>query len=144
MLPTDMDRLIKEHLTAEAAGDAAATVAMYTDDVEHDVVGAPHGPLHGREAAQGFYEQFMRDIRTEDMESTRSYYGENFCVTEHQWTGTVPGTFLGIPGNSRRISFRVLHLWEFRDDRISRENAWLDGARAVAQLTSEVQAPATA
>lgn len=136
MLSAEMDRLIHKHLTAEAAGDAAATVAMMTDDVVHDVVGTPHGPLHGRGAAQGFYEQFMRDIRTETMTPTRSHYGDDFCVTEHQWTGTVPGTFLGIPGNDRRISFRVLHLWEFRDGLISRENAWLDGAAAVAQLTA--------
>ena len=135
MLPSEMDHLIHEHLAAEAAGDPAATVAMMTEDVVHDVVGTPHGPLHGRDAAQGFYEQFMRDIRTEQMTPTRSHYGDDFCVTEHQWTGTVPGTFLGIPGNGRRISFRVLHVWEFQDGRISRENAWLDGAAAVGQLT---------
>ena len=144
MLAAEMDRLIEQHLRAEAAGDPAATVAMYTDDVEHDVVGAPHGPLHGREAAQGFYEQFMRDIRTDRMELTRSHYGEDFCVTEHQWTGTVPGSFLGVAGNGRQISFRVLHVWEFRDGRISRENAWLDGATALAQLGPQPAAAATA
>jgi hypothetical protein len=27
----------------------------------------------------------------------------------------------------KRVSFRVLHLWEFRNGRIARENVWLDG-----------------
>lgn len=136
MDPREMDRLIEAHLAAEKAGNPEASVAMYTDDVEHDVVGTPHGPLHGKEAAQAFYEQLVRDIRTEEMIPVRSYYGEDFCVIEHEWTGTVPGAFLGVPGNGRRISFRLLHVFEFRDGRISRENAWLDGGSVVAQLTA--------
>jgi len=48
----------------------------------------------------------------------------------------VPGEFLGIPGHGRRITFRLLHVWEFRDERISRENVWLDGGAITAQLTA--------
>lgn len=130
-----MDRLIEAHLAAEMAGDTAGCVAMYTDDVEHDVVGTPHGPLHGKQAAQGFYDQFIRDIRAEEMIPVRAYYGDDFCVTEHAWTGTVPGVLFGVAGHGRRITFRVLHVWEFRDGLISRENAWVDVGAAVQQLT---------
>src|SRR5690349_15522176 len=86
---SEMDRLIELHLAAERAGDADASVAVYTDDVEHDVVGAPHGPMRGRDAARSFYEQLNREIATESMTPTRTYHGEDFCVTEHEWTGTV-------------------------------------------------------
>jgi hypothetical protein len=110
MQPSDMDRLIQAHLAAESAGDTAGCVAMYTDDVVLDVVGAPHGPLHGKQAAQGFYDQLVRDLSTEEIVPTRSYYGDDFCVVEHQWTGTVPGTILGIPGHGRRVTFRMLHV----------------------------------
>jgi steroid delta-isomerase-like uncharacterized protein len=134
MRPQDMDHLIDVHIRAEMAGDSAGAVSVYTDDVEHDVVGAPHGPLRGRDAARGFYDGLIRDVRTETMVATRRYYGEDFCVQEHDWTGTVPGSFLGLPGRGRRISFRLLHVWEFRDGRISRENVWLDGGSIVAQL----------
>jgi len=58
------------------------------------------------------------------------------------WTGTVPGAFLGVPGNGRRISFRLLHIFEFRDGLISRENAWLDGGSIVQQLTATGPRPA--
>lgn len=137
MNPAKMNELIEAHIAAETAGDAAASVAMHTDDVEHDVVGTPHGALRGKDAARRFYEQLMRDIRTEQMIPLRSYYGEDFCVIEHEWTGTVPGTFLGAPGHGRRITFRLLHVFEFRDGLISRENAWLDGASVMAQLTAD-------
>ena len=132
----DMDRLIEAHLTAERSGDPAGSVAVYTDDVEHDVVGFPTGPVHGKEAAQGFYEFLVGNIRTETMVPVHSYYGDDFCVIEHTWTGTVPGAFLGVPGNGRRVSFRMVHVWEFRDGLISRENVWLDGGSIIQQLTS--------
>jgi predicted ester cyclase len=57
-------------------------------------------------------------------------------VLEHQWHGTVPGEFLGVPGNGRTISIRMLHVWEFKNGRISRENVWLDGNAIMAQRTS--------
>jgi steroid delta-isomerase-like uncharacterized protein len=135
MQPTEMDRLIEQHLTAETAGDPDGCVAMYTDDVIHDVVGTPHGPLSGPNAAKDFYEMLTTNIKTERMDVNHAWYGENFCVLEHQWHGTVPGEFLGVPGRGQQISFRILHIWEFNDRRMSRENVWLDGGAIIAQLT---------
>jgi predicted ester cyclase len=77
------------------------------------------------------------------MKPTHSYYGEDFCVVEHMWTGTVPGTFFGIPGHGRRISHRLLHVWEFRDGKISRENVWIDSGSIIAQLTASPTAHQT-
>jgi steroid delta-isomerase-like uncharacterized protein len=136
MLQAQMDRLIADHLKAEKAGDSAGCVLMYTDDVIHDVVGSPTGPVRGPEAARGFYDMLHRSIATDRMDVSRSWYGDDFCVIEHQWQGTVPGEFLGIPGNGRRVSFRMLHVWEFKHDRICRENVWLDGNAIVSQLTA--------
>ena len=136
MQQSKMDELIERHLAAERAGDSARSVAVYVDDIEHDVVGNPTGPVHGKEAAQGFYDYLGENFRTETMELTHSYYGDDFCVVEHDTTGTVPGEFLGVPGNGRRVTFRMLHVWEFRDGLISRENVWLDGATVIAQLTA--------
>lgn len=130
-----MDELIEAHIKAESAGDTAGAVAVYTDDVEHDLVGSPTGPVKGKDAAQGFYEFLTRNITTEQMLVTHRYYGDDFCVVEHDATATVNGEFLGIPGNGRRVTFRLLHIWEFRDGLISRENIWLDGDSVVAQLT---------
>lgn len=82
MKPQEMDRLVEGHIAAEAAGDTAGAVAMYAEDVEHDAVSAPHGPLHGKEAAQGFYEHLTSAVSTEEMVPARRYYGEGFCVYE--------------------------------------------------------------
>lgn len=139
-----MDALIEQHIRAEQAGDTAGAVAVYTDDVVHDVVGAPHGPLHGPEAAQGFYDWLTSQLSTDAMDVTKSWYGEDFCVVEHQATATVNGEFMGIPGNGRTISFRMLHVWEFRDEKISRENIWMDSGAIIGQLTAPEEATAVA
>jgi predicted ester cyclase len=63
---------------------------------------------------------------------------------EHDWSGTVPGEFLGIPGNGKSISFRLLHIWEFKNGLISRENVWLDSGAIIQQLTEPEHAGAVA
>ena len=50
-------------------------------------------------------------------------------------TGTVIGSLPGLPGNGRRINFRILHVFEFRIGLISRENVRLDSAAIVNQLS---------
>ncbi|MGH2454639.1 MAG: hypothetical protein ACRDHD_00045 [Candidatus Limnocylindria bacterium] len=55
MNPEQMDQLISAHLTAEVAGDVAGCLAAFADDMEHDLVGSPDGPLYGRKAAEAFY-----------------------------------------------------------------------------------------
>ncbi|CAA9500220.1 MAG: hypothetical protein AVDCRST_MAG53-1903 [uncultured Solirubrobacteraceae bacterium] len=137
----EMDGLIEQHIAAEMAGDTAGAVAMYTEDVVHDVIGSPTGPVQGPAAAQGFYDYLTANVRNDDMRVTHSWYGEDFCVIEHQCDAAITGEFLGVPGHGREISFRMLHVWEFRDDRISRENVWLDGGSIVAQLTAPGPAP---
>src|SRR5262249_44702702 len=131
-----MKELIEQHVAAEMAGDTAGAVRVYTDDVEHDVIGSPTGPVHGPAAAQGFYDHLSADLDTEQMTPTREQYGENFCVVEHEATCVVKGAFMGVPGNGRRVTFRMLHVWDFKDDAISREQVWMDGGAIAAQLTA--------
>jgi steroid delta-isomerase-like uncharacterized protein len=134
--PDEMEALIEAHLRAEGDGNPEEAVADYTDDIEHDVVGFPGSPLRGIPAALEFYQQLVREIRTVGEERLHTYYADDAAVIENLMTATVTGQFLGIPGNGKEVRFRTLHVFEFRDGRISRENLWLDGAAVAAQLTS--------
>ncbi len=141
MTPDAMAQLIDAHVSAEMTGDLDAAVAVYTDDIEHDVVGAPDGPTRGVDAARSRYEQLMAsDMHVEEFVPTRTYYSHDACVIEHLWTGTVSGQFAGLQGHGRRISFRMLHIFEFRDGKISRENVWIDTASITAQLETPMAA----
>lgn len=135
MTREDMDRLIEAHLQAEHDADVEAAVSVYTDDVVHDVVGSPLGALTGPAAAKEFYAYLTANVAVDTMMVNRSWYGPDFCVIEHQVKATVPGEFLGIPGHGRPIDHRLLHVFEFKDDRISRENIWIDTGAIVSQLT---------
>jgi len=130
-----MTELVERHLKAEGAGDVEGAVSVYTDDVEHDVVGWPTGPSRGKDAAREFYRHLTANFRTEEEHPTRRYVAGDALVLDQMMTGTVTGHFLGLPGNGRRITFRILHVFEFRDGLISRENVWLDGAAIQQQLT---------
>ena len=130
-----MTELVERHLKAEGAGDVEGAIAVYTDDIEHDVVGWPGGPSRGRDAAREFYRHLTANFRTEEEHPTRRYVADDALVLDQLMTGTVTGTFLGLPGDGRRITFRILHVFEFRDGLISRENVWLDGGSIVQQLS---------
>jgi steroid delta-isomerase-like uncharacterized protein len=132
---TVMQSLVDRHLRAEGLGDVDGAVAVYTDDIEHDVVGFPHSPTHGIDGARDFYNYLTANFRAEGEEVVHRYITDDSMILEQIMTGTVIGSMLGLPGNGRRISFRMLHVFEFRDDLISRENIWLDGAAITAQLS---------
>jgi steroid delta-isomerase-like uncharacterized protein len=131
-----MIALVERHLKAEGAGDIDGAVAVYTDDIEHDAVGFPGSPRTGRSAAREFYGFLTANFRTEDEQPLHRYFSADSMILEQSMTGTVIGELLGIPGNNRRVTFRILHVFDFRDGLIRREQVWIDGAAVVAQLTS--------
>jgi predicted ester cyclase len=64
----------------------------------------------------------------------RQFYGDEVRVVEHECAATVLGQFAELPGRGRPVRFRMLHVFEFRGGRISRENVWMDTATVLAQL----------
>jgi hypothetical protein len=135
MKAEEIDRLVAAQLEAEAAGDVPGCVASFAEDVEHDLVGVPDGLRLGREAAEALYLRLARELRTEKIIPVRAYSGEDFCVVEHEWRGTIVGSLVGRGGVKRRITLRVLRIWEFRAGQIGRASIWLDGFGLLRQLT---------
>jgi steroid delta-isomerase-like uncharacterized protein len=132
---TKMQALVETHIQAEGRGDVDGAVSVYTDDIEHDVVGFPHSPTKGVDGARDFYTHLTANFRAEHEDVLHRYVADDAIILEQMMTGTVIGSMLGMPGNGRRISFRILHVFEFRDGLISRENVWLDGAAIIDQLS---------
>jgi steroid delta-isomerase-like uncharacterized protein len=132
---SQMENLVSRHIRAEGAGDVDTAISVYTDDIEHDVVGFPGSPTQGLGGARGFYEELTANFRTEGEEVRHRFFGDDSMILEQIMTGTVIGSMLGMPGHGRRISFRILHVFEFRDGLIRRENIWLDSGAIVSQLS---------
>ena len=133
--PQEMDRSIEEHFGFEARDDVQGVLATLAPDAEHDIVGWPAGPTHGRDNARPFYENLFKDLSESKVETVRRLYGENFLVDESLWRGKAPGKPFGIEGRNRPLAFRLLHVIEFADTgAIKRENVWIDLAAIIQQL----------
>jgi len=135
------DHMIDRHFRFEAENDVNGVLSTMADDVDHDVVGSPAGPLRGQQAARGFYDGLFADLSGERVTTLRRYYGQDFVVDESRWEGTAPGTPFGIPGHGRQLAFRLLHVFEMAPDgKIKRENVWID----IASILQQLQAPRAA
>ncbi|CDY79586.1 hypothetical protein BGLT_05010 [Caballeronia glathei] len=130
-----MDRKIDEHFGFERRDDVEGVLATLTPDVEHDVVGWPSGPVHGRAEVRPFYEALFADLSESRVECLRRLYGNGFVVDESLWRGKAPGRPFGLEGHGRALEFRMLHVVEFAESgQIRRENVWVDLAAIIKQL----------
>ena len=135
---SEMDRKIDEHFGFEAHDDVEGVLATLAPDVEHDIVGWPGGPTHGRDQARPFYQALFADLSESQVEGRRRLYGENFLVDEALWRGRAPGRPFGLEGRDRPLEFRLLHVVEFADNGdIRRENVWIDLAAIQRQLPQD-------
>jgi len=122
MTREEMDRVVEQHFAMEARADIDGILATFTDDIEHDVVGAPGGPLRGKAAARRFYEALTRELPATDAIPRHRYHGDNVLVDEVLWEARADGRPFGIDGQGRPVQVRLLHVFAFRDGLIAREN----------------------
>lgn len=135
MTRAEMDRRMDEHFRFEATDNIEGVLRTLAPDVEHDVVGWPTGPAHGRDAAKPFYDALFADLADGRVECLRRLYGEDFLVDESLWKGRAPGRPFGLEGRDRPLAFRLLHVIEFAGNGdIKRENVWVDLASIMQQL----------
>ena len=138
LTPQQMDAKMDEHFAFEARDDINGVLSTLAENVEHDIVGWPTGPVHRREDARNFYETLFIDLADSNVECVKRLYGHNFMVDESVWSGRAPGRPFGLEGRNRPLKFRLLHVMEFTDDGdIRRENVWLDLAAIMQQLPQD-------
>ena len=133
--PEVMDAVLARHFQAEAAHEMAGVLATLTEDCEHDVVGWPTGVSHGHKELRPFYEALFADFQTTSVSPMRRYHGQDLIVDEVLYSAIATGRPFGLEGKNRPVSFRLLHICEFSDGRICRENVWFDAATIFAQLS---------
>lgn len=129
-----MDTLADAHFRAEQNGDVAAIVEGFADDAEHDVAGRPGGPLHGSEQIAAFYRGLFTDLKIDQFVRVHRWYGDDHLIDESILHATAIGHPFGLDGRSRHVRTRILHIFEFGEDQITRESAWLDLAGIAQQL----------
>jgi len=130
-----MDGKMDEHFGFEANDNVEGVLSTLAPDAEHDIVGWPFGPTHGREGARPFYVAMFGDLAEGKVETIRRLYGEDFLVDESRWRGQAPGRPFGIDGQGRPLEFRLLHVVRFTaEGAIQGEQVWVDLASIQQQL----------
>jgi uncharacterized protein len=135
LTPAEMDKRMDTHFGFEARDDIAGVLSTLAPDAEHDIVGWPGGPTHGRDKARPFYEALFADLEDGKVTCLKRLYGDRFLVDESLWRGKAVGRPFGREGRNRPLEFRLLHIVEFTDEgQIQRENVWVDMAAIMQQL----------
>jgi ketosteroid isomerase-like protein len=130
-----MDQIVDQHFVYEATDDIEGVMGTLTDDAEHEVIPSPMGALSERAKMRDYYELLFAGVKGESVTPLRRLYGEDFVVDETLWHGRVEdgGVFL-CEGKSGPVSFRLLHVFNLRDGKITREQVWCDLAAIQQQL----------
>ncbi|NWG47272.1 MAG: nuclear transport factor 2 family protein [Alphaproteobacteria bacterium] len=135
MTKQQMDEAVNAHFGFEAADDLDGVMASLAPDVEHEVVPSPMGVQTDRDRIRAFYAMLFESIRGEGVTPLKRYYGEDFVIDETLWHGEIKdGRPFLCDGRSGKVSFRLLHLFEFKSGKIAREQAWCDLAAIQRQL----------
>jgi len=135
MTPAAMDQAINEHFGYEAADDLDGVMASLAPEIEHEVIPSRFGAQHDKAGIRAFYAQLFRSTRGESVTPLKRYYGDDFMIDETMWHGQIDdGAVFLCDGKSGKVSFRLLHVFEFKDGKITREQAWCDLAAIQQQL----------
>jgi len=139
MAREEMDRMVDEHFQYEANDDVDGVMATLADDVEHEIVPSPFGLQTDKAGIRAYYELLFRCSRGQTATPLRRYYGDDFVVdVTRSETYLDDGAPFLLDGMSGPIDVRLLHIFEFEDGKISREEAWLDLAAIQRQLGATV------
>jgi ketosteroid isomerase-like protein len=129
------DQIINDHFMYEATDDVDGVMSSLADEVEHLVVPSPAGARHDKAEIRAFYEGLFADVKGRPPTPIRRQYGDGFVVDEVMWNGYIAdGRPFGLDGKSGDVSFRLLHVFDIADGKITREAVWSDVAAIQAQL----------
>jgi len=135
MTREDMDRAVNEHFGFEAADNLDGVMASLAGEVEHEIVPSPVGVQHDKANVHAYYSMLFKAVKGESVTPLQRYYGNDFVVDETLWNGTFKdGAPFLCDGRSGPVSFRLLHIFEVKDGKLTKEQAWCDLAAIQRQL----------
>jgi hypothetical protein len=132
---SSLDAVVDRYLSALNDTDIEAIVSVLTTDVEHEQIGALNDAVHGIAAVRTRFVQQFVGARFERDVPLRRLYGQGFVVDERIWEGRLTGHIGHIDAAGRRVSQRVLHVFELRRERVARVTVYQDLAAVVRQLS---------
>jgi hypothetical protein len=129
-----LDLLVDTLLHALRGGDVETVMACLTDDVEYDLVGSSPSSLRGKDAVRAHHVQEFANTMPERDVPLRRLYGNGFVIDELIWEGRITGRVGVLIGSGRRVSHRILRIFEVRDQLVARQTIYSDFVAITRQL----------
>jgi ketosteroid isomerase-like protein len=130
-----LDQIINEHFMYEATDNLDGVMESLGQEILHEVVPSPVGVQTDKSGIRAYYTNLFENVRGESVEPIKRYYGDDFVIDETLWNGYInDGAPFLCDGKSGPVSFRLLHVFEVQDGKITREQAWCDLAAIQKQL----------
>ncbi|MFN2464597.1 MAG: nuclear transport factor 2 family protein [Candidatus Dormibacteria bacterium] len=126
--------LIDAHLRALAESDVDALLGTVADNIEYDFIAGATGAVRGKDAVRAHHLTEFANVISERWIPLRRLYGEGFVVDEVIWEGRITGRLGALVGKGRRVSQRVLRIFEIRNGQVSRQSIYSDHAAVARQL----------
>jgi steroid delta-isomerase-like uncharacterized protein len=125
--------LIEQHIEVENRHLMDEMLATLSDEqpMRDEVAGKTYV---GREAVADRYAELWQAFPDFNVRPVRYTEQNDVVVMEATYSGTHRGMYLGHSGSGRTFSVRLINVFEFRSNRISRETIYIDLASQLRQL----------
>jgi steroid delta-isomerase-like uncharacterized protein len=118
------ERIVREHMAAEARGETDATVATFARP-RYEIV--PTGHVHeGAAAVAAFLADTFRGFPDLRFEVHALHHAEAAVFAEVTFVGTHKGTWQGIPATGRVLRYRMCNAFVFEGDALVCERLYFD------------------
>jgi hypothetical protein len=74
-------------------------------------------------------------MKVQDIREVKRLYGDDFLVFDCEVDAILNGAVVQRPEPEGQATFRVLHVFEFKDGKIARENVWSDSVAMAQSFT---------
>ncbi len=128
------EAVVREHISAETAGDLDATLATMPGGASYRILptGRDHdGDDEVRELLAGLLHAFP-DLQ---LVPVRVHHAADAVIIEGRTMGTQHADWAGIPSTGRVMDVEAAVIFRFDGDRMTNETVYYDHATVAAQLT---------
>jgi hypothetical protein len=136
---SEMDAIVNDHFMYEANDDLDGVMGTLAEGASHEIIPGPYGALTDAERIREFYAKLYTELTGEGVTPVRRLYGDSFVVDETIWHGHIADKGSLLAGRrSGKADLRLLHVFDLRDGKIVKEQAWWDLGLVQRQLGCNV------
>jgi len=127
------ERLVREHIDAESAGDVETAVRTFTRP-RYDLRAIEGGVVEGEDEVRGLISGMTASLPAVTYVADRIHHADHAVVVEYRITGRHDGEYAGIPATGAALDQPAVAIYEFDGRDLVEERLYLNLRGLEAQL----------